>query len=84
MKKLQMDKQTFGLKVLTEPLTFYDFSLLQVAQFLKKWRPKHPLRERTRRMIEDFLGTRGKKYADITINVVRIERNKARKRKGLK
>ena len=56
----------------------------QVAQFLKKWRPKHPLRERTRRMIEDFLGTRGKKYADITMNVVRIERNKARKRKGLK
>ncbi len=35
-------------------------------------------------MIEDFLGTRGKKYADITMNVVRIERNKARKRKGLK
>ena len=55
-----------------------------MAQFLKTWKPKHPLRERTRRLIEDFLGTRGKKYAEITENVVRIERNKARKRKGLK
>ena len=58
--------------------------LIQVAQFLKKWRPKHPLRERTRRVIEDFLGTRAKKYADITLKVVRTERNRARKRKGLK
>jgi len=56
----------------------------QVAQFLKTWRPKHTLRERTRRLIEDFLGTRGKKYAEITEKVVKIERNKARKRKGVK
>ena len=55
-----------------------------MAQFLKTWKPKHPLRERTRRLIEDFLGTRGKKYAEITEKVVRIERNKARKRKGVK
>ena len=55
-----------------------------MAQFLKTWQPKHPLRERTRRLIEDFLGTRGKKYAEITEKVVRIERNKARKRKGVK
>lgn len=42
----------------------------QVAQFLKTFQPKHSLRERTRQMIEDFVGTRGKKYADITEKVI--------------
>jgi len=56
----------------------------QVAQFLKTWHPSHPLDTRTRRMLEDFVGTRGKKHAEITAKVARIEHNKARKRKGLK
>jgi len=56
----------------------------QVAVFLKTWHPSHPLDTRTRRMLEDFVGTRGKKHAEITAKVARIEHNKARKRKGLK
>ena len=52
--------------------------------FLKTWHPSHPLDTRTRRMLEDFVGTRGKKHAEITAKVARIEHNKARKRKGLK
>lgn len=56
----------------------------QVAMFLKTWHPSHQLDSRTRRMLEDFVGTRGKKHAEITAKVARIEHNKARKRKGLK
>lgn len=57
----------------------------QVAMFLKTWKPKHhPLEPETRRLLEDFLGTRGKKHAEITVNVSRIEENRRRKRKGVK
>jgi len=56
----------------------------QVAMFLKTWRPSHPLDSSTRSMLENFVGTRGKKFAEITARVQRIEHNKARKRKGLK
>ena len=49
------------------PNPFYVFLLylylllLQVAQFLKIWKPKHNLQPNTKRLLEDFLGTRGKK-----------------------
>merc|ERR1712098_243217 len=35
----------------------------QVAMFLKTWIPKHELNPKTKRVLEDFVGTRGKKYA---------------------
>merc|ERR1712098_153290 len=56
----------------------------QVAMFLKTWIPKHELNPKTKRVLEDFVGTRGKKYAQITVGVIRTERNKARKKKGIK
>eukprot|EP00092_Neocalanus_flemingeri_P040152 GFUD01043737.1.p1 GENE.GFUD01043737.1~~GFUD01043737.1.p1 ORF type:complete len:1387 (-),score=455.56 GFUD01043737.1:260-4420(-) len=56
----------------------------QVAMFLKTWQPSHPVDSKTRQMLEDFVGTRGKKHADITAKVARIEHNKLRKRRGLK
>jgi len=56
----------------------------QVAQFLKSWQPCHPLKPRVRTLLEDFVGTRGKKHAEITARVSRIEQNKARKRKGVR
>ena len=55
-----------------------------MAQYLKTFQPQFPLRPRTRTLIEDFVGTRAKKYADITARVILLERNKARKNKGIK
>lgn len=57
---------------------------VQVAQLLKTWQPAHSLDPEIRRLLEDFVGTRGKKHAEITARVGRIEHNKARKRKGVK
>jgi len=56
----------------------------QVAQFLKTWMPAHTLDPDTSRLLEDFVGTRGKKHAEITARVGRIEQNRARKRKGVR
>ena len=55
----------------------------QVAIFLKTWKPRHDVTEKTRRLMEDFLGTRAKKYSQITIGALQAERNKARKWKNL-
>ena len=58
--------------------------MYQVAQFLKTWMPAHTLDPDTSRLLEDFVGTRGKKHAEITARVGRIEQNRARKRKGVR
>jgi len=55
----------------------------QIAIFLKSWQPVHPLDPATCRLLQDFVGTRGKKHSEITITVARKERARARKRQGL-
>ena len=63
---------------------YFTKDFIKVAQFLKSWRPSHPLDERIRVILEDFVGTRGKKFADKTAEVARHVHIKARKKKGLK
>ena len=40
--------------------------------FLRAWQPVHPLDDDTTRLLEDFVGTRGKKHAGITLHVARF------------
>ena len=40
--------------------------------FLRSWEPVHPLDGETTRLLEDFVGTRGKKHAGITLHVARF------------
>ena len=46
--------------------------LKQVAMFLRAWQPVHPLDDETTLLLEDFVGTRGKKHTGITLNVARL------------
>ena len=51
--------------------------------FLKTWQPVHTLDVETETLMEDFIGTRGKQYAQKTVNVVVRERTKLRKKEGI-
>ena len=47
--------------------------LNQAAIFLRSYEPVHPLDSETSRMLEDFVGTRGRKHALITLQVARLD-----------
>merc|ERR1712226_1056348 len=55
----------------------------QVAIFLKEWKPVHDLDPSTQRLLEDFVGTRGKKHSGITAHVARLEMLRSRKNRGV-
>jgi len=56
----------------------------QVAMFLRSWKPVHPLDAETTLLLENFVGTRGKKHTDITLHVARREANNSKKSRGVK
>jgi len=56
----------------------------QAAIFLRSYEPVHPLDSETSRMLEDFVGTRGRKHALITLQVARKEANYNKKSRGVK
>jgi len=57
---------------------------LQVAMFLKEWTPKFQLDQDLRILLEDFVGTRSRKFADKTVQIARQESIRERKRRGVK
>jgi len=48
----------------------------QVSMFLVEWTPGVELSQETKEKLQDFLGTRGLKHAEITSNVARAKENK--------
>lgn len=42
---------------------------LQTAKFILEWQPKFKLSESTERLLVDFLGTRGKRFGEKTVEI---------------
>ena len=42
--------------------------------FLRSWKPVHPLDAETTLLLENFVGTRGKKHTEITLHVARSKK----------
>merc|ERR1719381_77895 len=67
---IQLETETVTCCVNALLLLGYHFQA-QLAMFLVDWKPKQELDALTRERLENFVGTRGRKHADITSNISR-------------